>query len=117
MSSEKRRARLETINKKCKNQQISLLEAKQLLIEMLNVYAQYPVKSEAEISREELLLQEKGEIKPNEEELKLLEETYRLVPASIKQAENSLSEIRSLKQLTEDDIQKFIQLNKESVEK
>ncbi|CAH1764135.1 9115_t:CDS:2 [Entrophospora sp. SA101] len=115
MSSEKRRARLETINKKCKNQQISLLEAKQLLIEMLNVYAQYPVKSEAEISREELLLQ--GEIKPNEEELKLLEETYRLVPASIKQAENSLSEIRSLKQLTEDDIQKFIQLNKESVEK
>ncbi|CAJ0640497.1 4329_t:CDS:2 [Entrophospora sp. SA101] len=114
MSSEKRRARLETINKKCKNQQISLLEAKQLLIEMLNVYAQYPVKSEAEISREELLLQE---IKPNEEELKLLEETYRLVPASIKQAENSLSEIRSLKQLTEDDIQKFIQLNKESVEK
>ncbi len=63
MSSEKRKAQLETINKKCKNQQISLLEARQLLIEMLNVYAQYPVKSEAEISREESLLQ--GEIACN----------------------------------------------------
>jgi len=118
---------LETINKKYKNQQISLLEAKQLVMEMLNVYVQYPVKSETEISREEMLLQgeiaynsvlsvlkfvdrwEKGEFQPDEKELKSLEETYRLIPTGIEQAKKGLSEIRNLKQLTESDIQKFTQ--------
>src|SRR5207245_1175985 len=114
-------------NQKYKKQKMSLLESSQSFIEIINVYAQYPVKSVEEIAREEYLLQgeighnyntlmfnfvdrwEKGVFQPDETELKILKQTYQLIPESIKRTEENLSEIKKIKQLTEDDVQKITQ--------
>ena len=134
MASEKRKAQLQEIKGRLKNPELSLLEVANFGNMMMAIYANNPPQTPEEVTKEEHFLAcevsasvdnkfisfidrwNRGEIKPDEKELKFLKRFNSLIDHILAISKQQAEALKQLKHLSEDDKQKILKVNQKSQE-